>query len=65
MNYHTTIVAARTALSSDCSRLSLETLPYTDWTTYLHLLVGETSQNGNRRKRADLRGDRLAFYPAI
>ena len=45
------------ALSSYISRLPLASLPYTDWTTYLHLLT--------QRTRADLMGDLATLYPAI
>jgi hypothetical protein len=44
-------------LSSYISRLPLDRLPYTDWTTYLHLLA--------HRTRADLMGDLATLYPAI
>ena len=45
------------SISGYLSRLPLETLPYPDWQTYLHLLA--------HRTRADLMGDLATLYPAI
>ena len=60
--YQTTLEITRNLtdtkhLNRYLSCLPLTALPYTDWTTYLHLLA--------HRKRADLMGDLATLYPAI
>jgi hypothetical protein len=45
------------AISSYISRLSLATLPYSEWQTHLHIL--------SHRERSDLMQDFVTLYPAI
>jgi len=45
------------AISGYIKRLSLETLPYSEWQTHLHILA--------HRKRSDLMQDLATLYPAI
>ena len=45
------------AISSYITRLSLATLPYSEWQTHLHILA--------HRKRSDLMQDLVTLYPAI